>query len=241
VHPCFLYIIDELLIQVRSVIVFKDYTKTRDQGQYEPLFDLSTEQQETYNMAKKVVKTMSHQQFEQAAALYTEVDIKAVEFASASRLSCPIGCGLCCDKADTEVSVLEAEYIANYMVEAAPEIIQILIQRLAEEKESDSHGECVFYDRDSDFHCRIYPVRPLICRCYGYSAERDKIGSILFPACQHMDLPAGLRAGGGIIRLSFEPFPPVMQDYRIRLRELEVSEFPVRMRPLGQAVAMALE
>jgi uncharacterized protein len=166
--------------------------------------------------------------------MYSELDAEAIRFAEASRLSCPAGCGKCCDHADTEVDLPEATLIADYILTVAPHLRQVLEERIRCEG-----GECVFYDRDSDLHCQIYPVRPLICRCFGYAAEKDKTGALLFPACQHMDLPAGLRAGGGVVRILFEPHPPVMAEYRERIGN--DSRIRGRMRPLGDAVAVGLD
>lgn len=163
--------------------------------------------------------------------LYNDVDAKAVAFAKISQLACPEGCGKCCG--DTEVSPVEATLIAAYIGEHRPELASVLATRL-----KNPGRECVFYDRDSPLHCTVYPVRPLICRCFGYSAEKDKIGNIMFPACQHMDLPDGLRSGGGVVRVLFEPYPPVMSEYRQAINSLETGAS--RMRPLGQAVFSAL-
>ncbi len=165
---------------------------------------------------------------------YDDLDTHALQFAEASSLCCPVGCGRCCDHADTEVNPTEASLIASYILTEDHGLKEILRKRIHRDD-----GECVFYDRDSVLHCRIYKVRPLICRCYGYSAELDKTGALLFPACQHMDLPAGLRAGGGVVRILFEPHPPVMADYRERISG-ETSE-DARMRPLGDAVAACLD
>ena len=166
-------------------------------------------------------------------SLYAEIDAKALRFAEASSLSCPAGCGKCCDRADTEIGLPEAAIIADYILSVAPHLQEVLKARIGRED-----GECIFYDRDADLHCLIYSVRPLICRCYGYAAEKDRTGGLLFPACQLMDLPAGLRAGGGVVRILFEPHPPVMAEFRERIE----SDSPIRgrMRPLGDAVVACL-
>lgn len=163
--------------------------------------------------------------------LYEELDEKAVRFAEASSLSCPKGCGKCC--ADMEVSASEAEYIARFIKSTAPE----LEERVRSQARNTGRG-CVFYNTGSDLHCRIYKARPLICRCFGYSAEEDRTGALVFPACQHMDLPAGLQSGGGAVRILFEPHPPVMQHYRLRI-DGEPGHTS-RMRPVGPAVLDAL-
>lgn len=133
---------------------------------------------------------------------------------------------------------MEASLIAEYIRNRAPDVEEALFSNLEKKDRDAGHLECVFYDGDNDLHCRIYPVRPLICRSFGYSAEPDKTGALLFPACRHMDLPDGLRAGGGVVRILFEPHPPVMARYRSKIEELEDDP---RMRPLGEAVVTQLK
>ena len=165
--------------------------------------------------------------------IYAEFDLKVTEFAGVSCLSCPLGCGDCCDHADTEVTKNEAVLIASYIREEKPALEERMETVLAE----PNRTECVFYDRDKDFHCRIYPVRPLICRAFGYSAYSDRTGSKLFAFCPSMPIA---EKAGGVMPVLFEPYPPVVEEYRDRIEGLHKTGDTGR-RPLGRAVQRALK
>ena len=64
--------------------------------------------------------------------IYVEFDAKVNEFAGVSCLSCPLGCGDCCDHADTEVTTEEASLIANHIREEEPALEDHLEKALAE-------------------------------------------------------------------------------------------------------------
>ena len=165
--------------------------------------------------------------------VFAEFDAEVKAFAGASCISCPLGCGNCCDHADTEVTADEAALIANHIREEEPSLGNHLENALAE----PDRTECVFYDRDKDFHCRIYKVRPLICRAFGYSAYSDRSGNKLFAICPSMPIA---KKSGGVMPVLFEPYPPVVEEYRERIDRLNKSENPGR-RPLGEAVWRALQ
>ena len=165
--------------------------------------------------------------------MYERLDQQARSFARISNLTCPRGCGRCCDRADTEVSEREALAIAHYLREERQEIIPGILHGDYQKKRAQGEQPCVFYEAGTELHCMIYPARPLICRCYGYSAERDRAGMLYFPLCSFMDLSASLRNGGSMLRILFEPYPPVMADYR---KEIEAPH----LHPLADAVEKAL-
>ena len=165
--------------------------------------------------------------------IYVEFDEKVNEFSGASCISCPLGCGDCCDHADTEVTNEEATLIAKHIREEEPSLEDHLEKVLADPNRS----ECVFYDREKDFHCRIYAVRPLICRAFGYSAYSDRSGNKLFAICPSMPIA---KKSGGVMPVLFEPYPPVVEEYRDRIENLHARDKRGR-RPLGEAVQRALK
>ncbi len=165
--------------------------------------------------------------------LFDRFDRKVAEFAGATRLSCPPGCGECCDHADTEVTEVEAELIASYIESEAPGLRDHLRATVADH----DRVACVFYDETNDLHCMIYRVRPLICSAFGYSAYSDKSGNKLFAVCPAMDLA---RKTGGAMQILFEPFPPVVEHFSDAIERINRDAYNgVRRRPLGAAVAKA--
>ena len=143
--------------------------------------------------------------------------------------------------ADTEVSQPEAQIIARYLVGHKLNRIKTLYEDFQSKAEMSGPRACIFYDECSDLHCQVYPVRPLICRCYGYSAERDKSGTLYFPLCGHMDLSHGLQNGGASLKILFEPHPPVMADFREEITSLAEKGQKSRLSPLAAAVKDCLQ
>lgn len=87
------------------------------------------------------------------ALLHQEVDAAATELARAhgARLQCKRGCASCCVD---DLTVFEVE--AERIVRAHPEVVA-----------STPHpaGGCAFLDDDGA--CRVYEVRPYVCRTQG--------------------------------------------------------------------------
>ena len=172
--------------------------------------------------------------------MYLHLDNQARVFADISSLTCPSGCGRCCDMADTEVSDIEALVIARYLITEKQSSIPELFREFRQREEEQGRKSCIFYKEDSELHCIVYQARPLICRCFGYSAERDKTGALYFPLCGHMNLAAELQKDGAVLRVIFEPYPPVMADYRKEIEILENEGAWSRLRPIAEAVEKCL-
>ena len=173
----------------------------------------------------------------QIKKIYEQLDSEANVFADLSHLACPQYCGKCCYIPDAEVSPPEAEYIANYIIREKPWLQRLLKERL---NQDNTPEECAFFNASNAKHCRIYPARPAICRCYGYSAFRDKQGSVYFPACQYMDLPTGLRGDGAVVRLLFKPYPPILEDIMRDLQSIDAIDSKKALQPLESSVLSAL-
>ena len=99
----------------------------------------------------------------------------------AAAIACSAGCGTCCQ---VHVAVLEPEalHIAAYLrqTRSATELAElrrrmnrlcIAIEGLDEEERAACGCHCVFLD--SEGHCTIYPVRPLLCRAVTSTCPRS--------------------------------------------------------------------
>ncbi len=114
-------------------------------------------------------------------ALYEELDKKIDDFSRAAGLHCPEGCGTCCETFIPEVARPEADLIASHLLSLGHSLT------LDSWGKGEIPGGCPFYKIQGDpYHCSIYPVRPLICRLFGYAGSRDKNGSLRFRPCRHM-------------------------------------------------------
>lgn len=160
------------------------------------------------------------------AGLYAEVDRATTDFAAASGLRCPSGCGICCTRFTPTVSELEARYIADYLVSTGATDHAALGNhggRPARTNSTNGVG-CPFYDGVR--HCTIYPARPLICRLFGFAGSRAKDGEMQFSVCREMPHPHGengsvdaapRRFRGAGIRVLGPVAPPDMQRAAIKL------------------------
>ena len=163
--------------------------------------------------------------------IYERFDRQAAAFAEPACLSCPVGCGDCCENADVEVTRSEADLIARYVKKQKPDIEDRLREAISDPKRSD----CIFYDRANDKHCMVYPVRPLTCRAFGYSTYSRTPGRSLFPICPSMPIAKT----GSVIPVLSEPYPPIFGEYREQIDAIEKGS-AARKLPLSKAVASAL-
>ncbi len=149
--------------------------------------------------------------------LYAEIARAQERFLEAAissgfSLSCPKGCGSCCHHFVPDVIPIEAELIAYHVL---TEGIQV---------PTDAQF-CPFHDPfNAEGHCRIYPVRPLICRFFGFSAVRDRDGRPAFRLCRHMPAPKGLSSrtlDAELLAATFGAAPPVMSDYTLKVAAID--------------------
>ena len=173
-------------------------------------------------------------------AVYARVERDRLAFldAAADRglpLSCPPGCGACCEPFVPDILQAEAAYAAAWILERAPDLAREIA---AWKKGRDpAMPPCPFLLRLEDgAKCAIYPARFLVCRLFGASGIRDKEGKAAFRPCARMPLPeayperADRRAlTGGDLDEAFGTEPPFMADYATELAGLFPSESGERL------------
>ncbi len=140
----------------------------------------------------------------QALALLISAEMHALGFSRHTGISCPPACGDCCHSDKPEDSVLSALPASLWAVDNGK---LELLERYALEHPDKP---CVFYDPALERPCSIYPLRPLICRLFGFAGRRDKYGMIQYLPCSRMLHKPRLR----------DATPPVFSDYSIRLANL---------------------
>ena len=111
---------------------------------------------------------------------YSSIEDSFKPFCSEFNIHCESGCGKCCEHFVPDLTRGEATCIAYYLLfflkdDKAEDILKKNI--------GNNKGPCPFYNPDSSFHCKIYPVRPLTCRLFGSAATRTKSG-ICFKCCR---------------------------------------------------------
>lgn len=148
--------------------------------------------------------------------IYADVDREMRGFRKAAGLGCPGRCGHCCANSNVETTVLEMLPLAQELLRRGE------AERWCQEADTkDFPGQCVFYAPDENSpdqgRCRVYAWRPLICRMFGFTGNRDKYGRLRLVACRVMKQlsPHLLEEALGSVDAG-KSRPPVMADFVMR-------------------------
>jgi len=116
----------------------------------------------------------------------TRYDALTNRLMTATGLCCPPGCARCCESLEVEASVLELLPLAVELWRTGE--ADRWLERAVGVADS---GPCVFHDPARLWYgqgrCRIYPLRPLVCRLFGYAASRDKHGRPRLGTCRFVN------------------------------------------------------
>lgn len=130
-------------------------------------------------------------------------------------VECEKGCGRCCECFMPDITKSEAMLIASEIMSRPDK--EELVSMLQESKDHRT-GPCPLYNKDSEFHCRIYSSRPLICRLFASSCFPDKKGEAMFSNC-HLSKKFKGMDKDEVKRISDNP--PMMGHFGHHLRSLE--------------------
>jgi uncharacterized protein len=171
-------------------------------------------------------------------ALYRSVERDIARFKKATGLECLSGCGACCENPRIEVTVAEFLPLAVYLYRSGQ--ADLVLERC---KEVKGKGVCVFYlparSKISPGGCRIYQLRPLLCRLFGFSAVCDKQGTPVLVTCSSIKekFPGAIKKARQYIETTGRV--PTMNFYARRLWAIEPS-LSQEFVPLNSAIEQAL-
>ena len=171
-------------------------------------------------------------------ALFSDIDVHAKQFAAESKLTCPVGCGRCCENPDIETTVIDMLPLAVHLKDKG---------RLDEVAMSLPHtltDACVFFEKhagEGGGRCTVYRYRPSICRLFGFAASRDKNQNPILAACKvhkqsQPEVVENAKREVEARRLN----PPLFSTYAGRLDDID----PVlanRHYPINVALLLAIE
>jgi Fe-S-cluster containining protein len=162
--------------------------------------------------------------------IYARIEAEQTEWIAATPFRCPFGCGSCCAEFEPEILDVEALYLAAWWLSAHPD-------RPPAPATSAGRG-CALSDPDGEYHCTAYGGRPLVCRLFAYSGDRDKLGRARFRLCAKM--PGDVRDYGAEALVDrFGRLPPVMGDLAGEADALLPGRSGQR-RPLRDALPAAI-
>ncbi len=174
-------------------------------------------------------------------SVYIRAEEALASFRARNGLSCPPGCGTCCEGFIPDVLPLEASYLAAWLARNRPERAREIVDSGI--LPSNGRG-CPLYDpHRPDAHCTAYPGRPLICRLFAFSGVRTKNGLSSFSLCRGMPgLPpprSGARAWEGLELEALFGAPPLMSDFGSELEGISPGDGH-RREPLTEALPSAV-
>lgn len=152
------------------------------------------------------------------------MEMKALRYGHGIGLKCLPVCGDCCRDDHPEDSVLSALPSAQWAIDNDK------IDLLAKAALEDPDGQCAFYDHTLEKCCTIYPLRPLICRLFGFAGTRDKYGAVQFRPCRRMPPP----------KRNIKLIPPIYSDCARQLEYIFPQLGSIRL-PLNAAFYQAVQ
>jgi Fe-S-cluster containining protein len=134
-----------------------------------------------YSLCDRFSEFSVSSQWRSLLDLYLLIEKETTGFQEIYKVSCPPGCGTCCEHFIPELTELEASLIGAYLlfVKQDPSVVARL------DAFDASSGTCPLYNPEPPYHCTVYPVRGMICRLFGACPSEDKFGSPIFRKCKY--------------------------------------------------------
>lgn len=170
--------------------------------------------------------------------VYEKLDGAITRFRWKTGIHCAKGCGQCCENPYVEATVLEMLPLAAALIRRNE--AQRWLQGDQPEYEK---GRCPFYQPDGQVawkgRCSVYPLRPLICRMFGYSGKKDKEDKKQYYTCERIETQFR-DICQRINHQKTDTALPMMEDYSMQRLEL-AREIDRNLYPLPLALKKALE
>lgn len=186
-------------------------------------------------------QSLLSERLESVAYVYKRADAAVERFIKTSKVSCPFGCGSCCESFVPDILPVEALYLATFIAASdKASAYTLAASGMHARKRSDGRVGCPLYNDDSPYHCTVYEARPLVCRMFAFSAVRDKLGNPAFSVCRLGLSDSGIRfASGQKLVEAFGNEPPVMAYMGSELASIDPDSAGNRA-PLPKALREAI-
>jgi len=170
--------------------------------------------------------------------LFGELDSEVKQFASEAGLGCISGCGFCC--ANPQVPATPQEFLPlafDLQKKGLAESTLIALEAHTEEE------NCIVYRSQSEDgskgFCGNYSKRGLICRLFGTSARRDRLGKKELIICKILKDEKAEEYKEATQRINEDMEIPIATGYYTRLKDIDESL--CHQHPINRAISLALE
>lgn len=175
----------------------------------------------------------------QVEAFYAALDEDLAQFQAKAKYGCISGCSKCCHSPNIEATILELLPLAFnlYKENTAEKVYDKLLAHNAD-------ALCALYEPvltgTRKGACSEYSYRALVCRLFGSSFTRDKIGLPVLLTCK--DIKAEYPVAHEEITLSAQAglMVPVANNYYNQLTDIDYH-LTMRQYPINEAMRLAIE
>lgn len=170
--------------------------------------------------------------------LFGELDSEVKQFSSEAGLGCVSGCGFCC--ANPQVPATPQEFL--------PLAFDLYEKGLAEStlialEEHSEQEKCIVYRPQSEDgskgFCGNYSKRGMICRLFGASARRDRLGKKELIICKILKVEKAKEYKEATKSINEDMEIPLATGFYTRLKDIDESL--CHQHPINRAISLALE
>ncbi|MCM4169602.1 hypothetical protein KCTC52924_00383 [Arenibacter antarcticus] len=171
--------------------------------------------------------------------LFAGLDKEIATFQTQTGLGCKAGCGRCCTHPDVEASPLE------FLPWAFHVFLNGKAEATLEELKLNNSSICHLYrplsvlDQKSG-RCGDYKYRGLICRLFGYGANRDKFGELRLATCKIIKEGQVENYNSAVEAMKNGLYVPIFTDYYMNLNQIDFK-LGNSILPINKAMKEALE
>ena len=183
--------------------------------------------------------------------LYAGLDKEIASFQEKTSLHCKAGCGKCCTHAEVDASPLEFLPWAYHL------FVNGLAGETLDTLKAGSSAVCHIYQplslvdkNNGNGKCSDYIYRGLICRLFGYGANRDKFGEMRLATlpqygknrhfCKIIKEEQAQNFDEARISMQKGLYVPVFTDYYMKLSQIDFI-LGNQIVPINRALILAIE
>lgn len=174
----------------------------------------------------------------QVEKFYIALDKDLAAFQSLANYSCIAGCSKCCNSPNIETSILELLPYAFYLYKN--NTAEFIYDSLLINKSSICNLYRPLQSEVQKGGCSDYPHRALICRLFGFSFTRDKMGMSTLLACK--DIKATYPKVYDAVNTQAEEgvSVPLATNYYNQLSDIDYN-LSQKQYPINEAMRLAIE
>ncbi|MDN3593722.1 YkgJ family cysteine cluster protein [Zunongwangia endophytica] len=157
-------------------------------------------------------------------------------FQAQAGFSCGAGCGKCCEKPGIQASPLEfLPWALQCFLDGKTEDT---LEALSNTSVEICHNYKMLSLENSTGRCTAYAHRGLVCRLFGYAAQRAKNNKLQLISCKLLKQSENFSTAAVSINNGLSV--PVFSDYYLRLAQIDFG-MGRKILPINKALKIALE